>query len=328
MTNADADRPPLGIRLYAALGKEPEWAQMTADELRSLQLTVNRKRASPLARLITGRMDPRAEADWQELGLPGRELPVRVYRPTLSQSDQSAPALPLVLHVHGGGFVGTAVQSDWINSHLAAHLPAVVVSVEHRLLAPDTPLIDAVDDGCEALQHILQAAEHWGIDVERVAVFGESTGGLIAALAAIRARDAGLTLRAQVLVNACLDVASSMEDWPSYSQYANNPTLTTGQMEMFLRLALPPGSDAASLSPLLAGDVSGLADSLMVVPTYDPISDQGRRYAKRLQKAGTFVRLAEFPGATHAFLSMPTLVPQAKQARTDITEFLKQRLST
>lgn len=42
--------------------------------------------------------------------------------------------LPLVVHVHGGSFVGTAAQCDWTNSHLAVHLPALVVSVEHRLL--------------------------------------------------------------------------------------------------------------------------------------------------------------------------------------------------
>ncbi|WP_405430248.1 alpha/beta hydrolase [Micromonospora sp. NBC_00617] len=326
--NDNTDRPPLRIRLYAALGKEPEWSQMTAEELRTLQLTVNRKRASPLARVITGRMNPHATADWREIVLPGRTLAVRVYRPGASRPDDTARALPLVLHVHGGGFVGTAAQSDWINSHLAAHLPAVVISVEHRLLAPDTPLSDAVDDGWDALEHIYQGPDTWGVDPERVAVFGESTGGLIAALAAIRARDSGLSLRAQVLANPCVDVASSMNDLPSYARYADNPTLTTGQMEMFLRLGLPPGTDASALSPLATADASGLAPALVVVPTHDPISDQGRRYAERLQESGSPARVAEYPGATHAFLSMPNLVPQAKAARTEITNFLRERLNT
>ncbi|MFC3244220.1 alpha/beta hydrolase fold domain-containing protein [Gordonia humi] len=165
------------------------------------------------------------------------------------------------------------------------------------------------------------------MDADRVAVFGESTGGLIAALSAIRARDAGHAVRAQVLANPCLDVASAMSEWPSYSRYADNPTLTTGQMEMFLRLAVPPGADAAALSPLRLEDLSGLAAALIIVPTYDPISDQGRRYAERLQAAGTAVQLGEYPGATHAFLSMPTLVPQAMRARTDVTEFLRRRLN-
>jgi acetyl esterase len=84
--------------------------------------------------------------------------------------------------------VGTAVQSDWINSHLAALLPAVVVSVEHRFFAPETPLSAAVDDGGDVLQHMVRHAAQWGVDPTRTAVFGESCGALISALAAIRAK--------------------------------------------------------------------------------------------------------------------------------------------
>lgn len=154
-------------------------------------------------------------ASWQSLALPGRCLPVRVHRPVReggAGSADRAGALPLVLHVHGGGFVGPAVQSDWINSHLAARLPALVVSVEHRLLAPDTPLSAAADDGWDALDHLVRHAADWGIDPARIAVFGESCGALITALAAIHARQAGLHLRAQVLVNPLADLTGTMED--------------------------------------------------------------------------------------------------------------------
>lgn len=68
------------------------------------------------------------------------------------------------------------------------------MSVDHRLPAPDTPLSDAVADGWEALEQVFRTTVSWDIDPERIAVFGESTGGLIAALAAIRARDSGLPL--------------------------------------------------------------------------------------------------------------------------------------
>lgn len=327
MSNFGTDRAPLGIRLYSALGKEPDWSAMTADELRDLQGKVNRKRASRLARVITGRPDRGASICWSEMILPGRRLPIRIYRPSSNPQRGDRKALPLVLHMHGGGFVGTAPQSDWINSHLAAQLPAVVISVDHRLLAPDTPLSDAVDDGWEALEHVARTADEWGIDPQRIAVFGESTGGLICAIAAIRARDCGLVLRAQVLANPCVDLTSTMQDSPSFIRFAQSPTLNTGQMETLLRLALPPGSDALALSPLHTQDASGLAPALVVVPTHDPIADQGRRYAARLQESGSPARLAEYRGATHAFLSMPSLVPQAKAARADITDFLKERLS-
>ncbi|WP_250572547.1 alpha/beta hydrolase [Nonomuraea sediminis] len=317
------ERPPLGVRLLHALGKEPDWLAMTAEELAAFRDATNRKRSSPLARLITGFPDRGAAIQWQEVALPDRVIPVRAYRPSPGRGAD----LPLVLHVHGGGFVGTAVQSDWVNSHLAARLPAVVVSVEHRLLAPETPLPAAVDDGWDVLRHVVRHAARWGIDPARTAVFGESTGGLISALSAIRARDSGLLLRAQVLVNPAVDLTETAFEHASFTKYAHSPTLTVTQMRLLRRLAVPPGTDPRPVSPLYADDLGGLAPALVVVPTLDPVSDHGRRYAEGLGKAGTPARLTEYPGATHAFLSMPGVVPQAKAARAEIVEFLREALA-
>ncbi|WP_254896678.1 alpha/beta hydrolase [Amycolatopsis sp. Hca4] len=297
---------------------EPDWLAMTTEELLAYREAENRFRASAAARAITGEPHPDVVIEWRDLALPGRDLPVRVHRPAAPEG-----ALPLVVHVHGGGFVGTAVQSDWVTSRLAALLPAVVVSVEHRLVAPDHPLSDAVDDGWDTLRHLVRDAGTWGIDPARVAVFGESCGGLISALAAIRAREAGLPLRAQVLVNPATDATDAMFGHPSVTEHAETPTLTVPVLRLFQRLAVPPGTDARALSPLHASSVSGLAPALVVVPTHDPLADHGRRYAERLAAAGTPVRLSEYAGAGHAFLSLPGLVPQAEPAAAEITGFLR-----
>ncbi|MGY0020574.1 hypothetical protein ACVHNB_16525 [Streptomyces sp. YJ-C3] len=120
---------------------EPDWATVTFEELVAYREAENRFRASDEARAFTGEPDPGAEISWQRVALPDREIPVRVYRPSSGQDDGGADrtALPLVVHVHGGGFVGTAVQCDWSNSHVAARLPAVGVSVEHRLMERTLP---------------------------------------------------------------------------------------------------------------------------------------------------------------------------------------------
>ncbi|WP_435223143.1 alpha/beta hydrolase [Streptomyces sp. Tue6028] len=308
---------------------EPDWLAMTAEELAVYREAENRVRASSAARTITGNPDPGAEIHWQQAVLPDRGLPVRVYRPVSGQDGEGSARtqLPLVVHVHGGGFVGTAVQSDWVNSRLAARLPALVVSVEHRLLDPDTPLSAAVDDGWEVLRHVVRHAAEWGVDPARTAVLGESCGGLICALAALRARDAGLALQAQVLVNPAVDVTDTMLDHASVTEHARTPTLTVPQLQLFQRLAVPTGADPRALSPLYADDLSGLAPSLVVVPTHDPIADHGRRYAERLQAAGSPVRLSELPGVGHAFLSMPGVVPQAEAACAEILEFLRGLLT-
>ncbi|MEV6828742.1 alpha/beta hydrolase [Amycolatopsis sp. NPDC051102] len=298
---------------------EPDWLALTTGELIAYREAENRFRASAAARAFTGEPDDGAVLGWRDLALPGRDLPVRVYRP----AEHGGAALPLVVHVHGGGFVGTAVQSDWVNSHLAARLPAVVVSVEHRLVAPDHPLPDAVDDGWDTLRHLLGDAAPWGVDPARAAVFGESCGGLISALAAIRARDAGVSLRAQVLVNPVTEVTAAMLDHGSAAEHAHTSTLGVPVLRLFRQLAVPPGADARAVSPLHADDLGGLAPALVVVPTHDPLADHGRRYAERLGAAGTPVRLTEHAGAGHAFLSLPGVAPQAEAARAEILAFLR-----
>ncbi|MFF1696249.1 alpha/beta hydrolase [Streptomyces sp. NPDC058257] len=308
---------------------EPNWSAITLEELRTYRDAENRFRASTAARAILGDPDPGAAIEWRKVALPDRELPVRVYRPSPGLDGRGADhaGLPLVLHIHGGGFAGTAVQSDWVNSHLAAQLPAVVVSVEHRLLDQETPLSAAVDDGWDVLQHVVRHAAQWGIDPVRTAVFGESCGGLINALAAIRAREAGLRLRAQVLVNPAVDVTETMLDHASVTEYARTPTLAVPQLRLFQRLAVAPETDPRTLSPLYADNLNGLAPALVVVPTCDPIADHGRRYAEQLQAAGTQARLSEYPGAGHAFLSVPGMEQQAEPARAEILEFLRASLT-
>ncbi|MFR9723274.1 alpha/beta hydrolase fold domain-containing protein [Streptomyces sp. MS19] len=305
--------------------QEPDWDTATAAQLTAYRDAENRFRASAAIRPITGAPHPGAAIRWQTIALPGRDLPVRVYRP--ASAGDGGTGLPLVVHVHGGGFVGTAVQSDWVNSHLAARLPALVVSVEHRLLAHDTPLSDAADDGWDTLAHVLGNAAEWGVDPSRAALFGESCGGLISALAAIRAREAGVRLRAQVLVNPATDVTAAMFDHPSMTEHARTPTLAAPTLRLFRRLAVPAGTDPRGLSPLHADDLGGLAPALVVVPTHDPLADHGRRYAQRLRAAGTPARLSELPGVGHAFLSLPGLVPEAEAARDEILAFLAESFS-
>ncbi|WP_326809190.1 alpha/beta hydrolase [Streptomyces sp. NBC_01775] len=308
---------------------EPDFSVITTEELLAYRDAENRFRASSTARTILGEPNPGAAIGWQEITLPGRDLPVRVYRPASTGDGEAAARtdLPLVVHVHGGGFVGTAVQCDWTNSHLAARLPALVVSVEHRLLAPDSPLANAADDGWDVLDHVVRHAAQWGVDPARTAVFGESCGALISALTAIRAREAGLELKAQVLVNPAVDVTGTMFDHPSIAEYAYSPTRALPLLRLFQRLAVPPGADAGALSPLHADDLSGLAPALVVVPTQDAVADHGRRYAERLHAAGTSVRHSEYPGAKHAFLAMPGVEPQAETAQAEILTFLRAALA-
>jgi acetyl esterase len=89
----------------------------------------------------------------------------------------------------------------------------------------EVPFSAAAQDGWQALEHVVRHAAQWQVDPARVAVVGESAGATIAALAAIRAHESDLSLRAQVLINPCVDLTSTALDYPSMTEHASSPTL-------------------------------------------------------------------------------------------------------
>ncbi len=78
----DMRQPPLGIRLLHGLRKEPDWTTMSAQALDAFREKENRRRSAALTRVVSGFPDRGASIGWQQLALPDRVLPVRVYRPS------------------------------------------------------------------------------------------------------------------------------------------------------------------------------------------------------------------------------------------------------
>jgi acetyl esterase len=311
-------KAPLGIRI---LRDARDWAALTDDQVIAAREKANRAASSRAARIVTGLPDRRARIEEATIDLPGRRLMLRVHRP--KNADR---ALPLIISFHGGGFIaGTAAQNDWLNSHLAARCPAVVVSVEYRL-APQHPLPQPVEDGYDTLVRIIEDAIGWGVDPAAVAVMGESAGGMIAALIALRVRKDGPPLRAQVLNYPSTDWTETWADYPSFAENADNPTLSLSRFRASRKLSVPPTLDPRSVSPLKFENLAGLPPTLVVIAALDPVADHGRRYVERLREDGTDARLTCYPKATHSFLSTPGLVPAARPARREILAFLRSQL--
>jgi len=306
------------MRLLNALTPQPDWDSITPDQLVELREAQNHTRLSPIGRLVTGRTDRRARITTHTLDLPGRRLGVRVYRP-----ERADTALPLIIAFHGGGFIGGEPgQDDWLLSHLAAHSPAVVASLDYRL-APEHPVPAQIQDAYEAAPVLADRAAEWGGDPTRIVLLGSSAGATLAALTAIRAADLGLSVRAQILINPQFDWTPGAFDYPSFTENADSPTATPANCRAALRIALPASFDARTISPIHFDDLAGLAPTLIVSAGLDPLEDQSPAYADRLRRAGVDVTLTRHSRATHAFLSMPGLVPAAKPARAEILAFLR-----
>ncbi|MEV0272774.1 alpha/beta hydrolase [Hamadaea sp. NPDC050747] len=311
---------PLRARLV--LRDTLDWDAVTDEEVVAIRAKVNRIRASRVARIITGWPDRRTRIEEHQIDLPGRRLTLRVHRP----KNAASAKLPLILSLHGGGFiVGLPAQNDWLNSHLAASLPAIVVSVAYRL-APEHPMPTQVDDAYETLARLVGDPFGWGVDPAAVAVFGESAGGTIATLVALRARKDGPPIHAQVLAYPGTDWSETRADYPSVAANGGNPGLSLGEWRTAHRLAIPSTVDPSAVSPVKADNLADLPPALIVVGELDAALDQGRAYAERLRADGSAARLTVYPRAVHGFISTPGLIPAARPARREILEFLRDHL--
>ena len=98
---------------------------------------------------------------------------------------------PALVFFHGGGWVfGNLDTHDAVCRALAKESGAVVISVDYRL-SPRTKFPAAVDDAYAATKWVAANAESLGIDARRIAVGGDSAGGNLATVVAMRCRDAG-----------------------------------------------------------------------------------------------------------------------------------------
>jgi len=76
------------------------------------------------------------------------------------------------------------------------------------------------------------------------------------------------------------------------------------------------------LSVLLADDLSNLPPAFLFTAEYDPLKDEGRKFAEKLKEAGNEVIFKEYGGMIHGFISMPKLSKSILKTYDDIHDAL------
>ena len=239
-------------------------------------------------------------------------VPVRLYKPAGTGMER------VVVYFHGGGWViGSLDTHDGSCRALANHSGCAVASIGYRL-APEHRFPAAVDD--------CWAVTRWALDeAGTVAVAGDSAGGNLAAVMALKARNAGLPLAGQVLVYPVTDWRF---DTASYSRNADGYGLTRAAMRWFWDHYLGPSEGAhPDASPLRAESLAGLAPALVVVCEFDPLHDEGVAYAERLRQAGVPVRLTEYEGMIHGFIRLQAMIDRSADLIYEIGGFLAEALT-
>jgi len=248
---------------------------------------------------------------------PAGEIPVRIYTP-----EGSGP-FPLVAFFHGGGFVLCSLEThDELCRSMCRDAGAVVVSVDYRL-APEARYPAAADDCYAATAWCAAHAPELGADPARLAVAGDSAGGNLAAVTALRARDLGApAIRHQVLIYP----ATHCEfDTPSYRENAQGYFLTADAMRWFWShyLENPAQAREPYACPAHAANLKGLPPATVITAEYDPLRDEGEDYAARLRADGVPVVMKRYDGMIHGFVSMGDVFDDGRAAQRLIAEQLR-----
>ncbi|MGH9188264.1 MAG: alpha/beta hydrolase [Acidimicrobiales bacterium] len=256
---------------------------------------------------------------------PAGEIPIRVYRPAASRAEP----LPVLVWYHGGGFViGDLDTADGGARRLANRCGALTVSVDYRL-APEHPWPVPLDDGWGALTWVAAHAGEIGGDPARLAVGGDSAGGNLATMVALRAaRQGGPRLVHQLLVYPWCDLTMSL---PSVGENGDGYLLTAAHLRWFVGHFLADRGDPKdpAVSPIfIAVDhLAGVAPATVVAAEFDPLRDENAVYAERLAEAGVPVEHRCYEGMIHGFSGLGAITPAALDAADWAATRLRASLS-
>ncbi|SNR81275.1 alpha/beta hydrolase [Puniceibacterium sediminis] len=247
----------------------------------------------------------------------GGPVRVRLFR------HNSGGAQPALIYMHGGGWMQGSPETHWdITARIAAWAKMTVISVDYAL-APEHPYPAAFLQCCAVLRWAKDKAKDLGIDPARLAIGGDSAGGNLAAAVALKAREEGLALKAQLLIYPACDFDRTR---PSYVENAEGPLLKVAGMARTnafycadeVQLQTDP-----YIAPLVAETHEGLPTAFVAVAQNDPLRDSGLAYSEALKAAGVSVTDDPGTGLIHGYLRSMEYCDVAETQLKCMTDWLQ-----
>ncbi len=241
-------------------------------------------------------------------GGSGCQVALRILRPPHAQVP-----LPVIVYIHGAGWVfGSTRTHDRLVRELAVGAGAAVVFPKYRL-SPEAKYPTAIEECYMALKWVAEHGQEHGLDVERLAVAGDSVGGNMTAAVTLLSRERGgpgilLQLLFYPVTNAAFDTES-------YHQFAEGYHLRRDAMMWFWDQYTSNQGERKQItaSPLRASteQLQGLPQALVITAEADVLRDEGEAYANKLREAGVRVTAARFQGTIHDFVMLNALASSA-----------------
>ncbi|MFT0865462.1 alpha/beta hydrolase fold domain-containing protein [Pseudomonas sp. CAM1A] len=255
----------------------------------------------------------------------GQPLEIRVVRPEGSKGE-----LPVFMFFHGGGWVlGDYPTHERLIRDLVVGSGAAAVYVDYTP-SPEARFPTAINQAYAATRWVAEHGQEIGVDGSRLAVAGNSVGGNMAAVVALKAKEAGTPkLRFQALLWPVTDANFNNA---SYNQFAEGHFLTRNMMQWFWNnyTTDPRQRDDIHASPLRASleQLQGLPPALVQTAEMDVLRDEGEAYARKLGAAGVPVTAVRYNGMIHDYglLNVLSTVPSVRSAMDQAAQALKVHL--
>lgn len=250
---------------------------------------------------------------------PAGQIPVKILTP------KGEGPFPLLVYLHGGGWViGSPATHEKLCAELADGAGVVVVSVDYRL-APEHPAPAALEDCVAAIRWSVENAPTINADPSRFAIGGDSAGANLAAAAALQLRDsAGPQASLLLLIYGCYDLAFETQ---SCVENGEGKILTLQSMHWFRQHYLSNGADLRDplISPIHA-NLGGLPPAHLIVGSLDPLLDDSRLFASKLEAADVPTRLSVYEDMPHVFLQLSAFLDGGKKGVAEAVEALSGAL--
>ncbi len=258
---------------------------------------------------------------FESLAIPAgsRSIPARIYRP-----DSQDAMVPLMVFYHfGGGVIGDLETCHAFCGLLAARTNGPILSIDYRL-APEHKWPAGLNDAILAYEWGLKKAASFGAPAGDASVGGDSMGGNFAAIVCQEMKREGKPQPVlQLLIYPVVDVAS---ETPSMDLYSETFPLSRDTMTWFMDQYIPESAskDDLRLSPLRATDLEDLAPAIVISAGFDPLVDQGKLYADRLNDMDVETVYRCYDSLAHGFTAFMGAVPAARAACEEIADLVSQ----
>jgi len=265
------------------------------------------------------------QVERRTIAVDGQALEIRVVRPQGAKGE-----LPVFMFFHGGGWVlGDYPTHERLIHDLVLGSGAAAVYVDYTP-SPEAKFPTAINQAYAATRWVAENGRQIGVDGKRLAVVGNSVGGNMAAVVALKAKEAGTPkLRFQALLWPVTDANFNNG---SYNQFAEGHFLTRNMMQWFWDsyTSDPRQRDDIHASPLRASleQLKGLPPALVQTAEMDVLRDEGEAYARKLGAAGVPVTAVRYNGMIHDFglLNVLGQVPGTRSAMDQAAQAIKQHL--